>query len=165
MTVLKAARNEADQMQNSGKINAARIGEFVDFFRNFVDRCHHGKEEKHLFPRLEERGIPRAGGPIGVMLEEHEQGRAKVRTIVEELTRIEQDKGRPADVLRGHLLAYADLLEAHIRKENGILFPMGNRVLTADDQKGLVEAFDAVEREEMGEGTHERYHQWIKTLA
>ena len=27
----------------------------VDFFRNFADRCHHGKEEAHLFPAWKQR--------------------------------------------------------------------------------------------------------------
>ncbi len=165
LIVIKAARGEAEAIDKTGQVNAQRIGEFTDFFRNFVDRCHHGKEEKHLFPRLEERGLPRDDGPIGVMLQEHELGRAEVRAIAEALTQLEQGDGDAAEAIKEHLLAYADLLEAHIQKENGILFPMGDRVLTPDDQQSLVDAFDAVEREEMGEGTHERYHQWIHELV
>ena len=49
--------------------------EALDFFRNFADGCHHAKEENLLFPRMKERGVPENGGPIGVMLAEHEQGR------------------------------------------------------------------------------------------
>ena len=40
---------------------------------NYVDRCHNQKEEQHLFPLLEQRGIPRQSGPLAVMLAEHEQ--------------------------------------------------------------------------------------------
>lgn len=165
LAVVKVARGEAEATKEADQVNAQRIGEFADFFRNFVDRCHHGKEEKHLFLKLEERGVPREGGPIGVMLQEHELGRAEVRAIAEALTLLEQGDGGAAEAIKQHLLAYADLLEAHIQKENGILFPMGDRVLTPDDQQSLVDAFDAVEREEMGEGTHERYHQWIHELV
>jgi hemerythrin-like domain-containing protein len=50
----------------------------VDFVRNFADRCHHAKEEENLFPRMEARGVPRDGGPIGVMLFEHDEGRAYI---------------------------------------------------------------------------------------
>jgi hemerythrin-like domain-containing protein len=41
---------------------------FLEFFRGFADKCHHCKEEDRLFPCMEARGIPREGGPIGVML-------------------------------------------------------------------------------------------------
>src|SRR5579871_2645813 len=47
----------------------------VDTLCNFADHCHHAKEETALFPLLEARGITREGGPLGVMLREHEQGR------------------------------------------------------------------------------------------
>ena len=53
----------------------------IDFARNFADKCHHLKEENLLFPALEERGIPREGGPIGMMLAEHEEGRGYVRAM------------------------------------------------------------------------------------
>ena len=46
----------------------------IDFIRNFADKCHHLKEEQILFPALEEHGIPREGGPVGMMLLEHEAG-------------------------------------------------------------------------------------------
>jgi hypothetical protein len=36
---------------------------------------------------------------------------------------------------------------------------MGDRVLTEDDQKGLVERF-----EEIGEGVHEQYHEMLDRL-
>src|SRR5262249_46340108 len=43
----------------------------LDFFSHFADQCHHFKEEQVLFPAMEERGIPRDGGSIGMMLMEH----------------------------------------------------------------------------------------------
>ena len=61
----------------------------LDFIRHFADQCHHFKEEKVLFPALEEHGIPNQGGPIGMMLMEHEEGRAHVRAMFAALGRIE----------------------------------------------------------------------------
>lgn len=43
----------------------------IEFFACFADKCHHAKEEDLLFPVLEQRGVPRDGGPIGCMLSEH----------------------------------------------------------------------------------------------
>ena len=45
------------------------------YFKEYVDGCHNKKEENHLFPLIERRGIPREGGPLAVMLAEHEQSR------------------------------------------------------------------------------------------
>jgi hemerythrin-like domain-containing protein len=61
----------------------------VDFFRTFADQCHHFKEEKVLFPAMEEHGIPSDGGPIGMMLTEHEEGRSYVRGMAAAITLVE----------------------------------------------------------------------------
>src|ERR1041385_3430908 len=64
--------------------------EALDFFRHFADGCHHAKEENLLFPRLRERGMPAQGGPIGVMLAEHDEGRAYLKAVRENLDAAEQ---------------------------------------------------------------------------
>lgn len=137
----------------------------VDFVRNFADRCHHGKEEKHLFVRLEERGIPREGGPIGVMLREHEQGRAFIRATADAAPGAVNGAASALEAAQVNLLGYVELLRGHIAKENDVLFPMADQVLTPEDQRELAEAFDRVEAEEMGEGVHERYHDLAHRLA
>jgi len=117
-----------------------------EFFSTFADRCHHGKEEQHLFPALERHGIPRDGGPLGVMLHEHEEGRALLRAMAQ------GDDRRTAEAIR----RYAALLRAHIDKENGVLFPLAERVLPGEEQRGLVGAFEAVEHAVAGPGVHAR---------
>lgn len=118
----------------------------VDFFLTFADRCHHGKEEKHLFPALERHGVPREGGPVGVMLLEHEEGRVLVRAIAE------GDAQPPGDAID----RYVALLRAHIDKENNVLFPLTDRILSQEEQGALASAFEAVEQEVAGPGVHER---------
>jgi len=137
----------------------------VDFVRTFADRCHHAKEEKHLFPRLRERGVPGEGGPIGAMLAEHEQGRAFIRRVAEAAAAARGGDQPALEAASRNLLGYVELLRGHIAKENDILFPLADRVLTEEDQRELAEAFDRVEAEELGEGVHERYHQLAHELG
>ena len=70
-----------------------------------------------------------------------------------------------AQSLTASLADYVALLRSHIAKENHRLFPMTDRLLSAPEQAALEEAFDRVEREEMGAGVHERYHQLAHELA
>ena len=143
----------------------AWLDTIVDLAHNFVDRCHHGKEERHLFVRLMERGIPSAGGPIGVMLREHEQGRAFMRAVAEATPDAKAGDAAALEAAREGLRAYAELLQGHIAKENDALFVLVDQVLTPQDQIDLEAAFEWVEAEEMGEGTHERYHQLAHELG
>ena len=118
----------------------------IDFFRTFADRCHHSKEEQHLFPALERHGVPREGGPLGVMLHEHETGRGLLRVMAEGADR------EVAEAIR----AYGSLLRAHIYKENEILFPIAEQVLAEEEQRAIVQAFDALEQAVVGPGIHEQ---------
>ena len=137
----------------------------VEFFRLFADKCHHGKEEDLLFPALEGKGLPREGGPVGVMLIEHDQGRAYMKEMAAVAEAIV--KGN-ADAVRRWVAAargYSDLLRAHIQKENNILFVMAERILSDDEQAELARGFERIEIDKMGAGTHERLHAMMDKLV
>ncbi|MGE5623751.1 MAG: hemerythrin domain-containing protein [Methanocella sp.] len=162
--MLDVVEATAGRLQSGRVVDAEIFAQAADFFRSFADRCHHGKEERHLFTKLVEKGLPRESGPIAVMLAEHDQGRAHVRTLAEAAARLEAgDQTATAGLLR-HALAYVELLRAHIQKEDRILFPLADRVLSEAEQEALAETFDRVEAEEMGEGVHERYHHLVHEL-
>ena len=142
----------------------AHLEQLLDFFQGFVDRCHHGKEEDVLFPELERRGVPRDGGPIGVMLSDHEVGRGHVRAIAEGLARVKRGDTGGAAMITEHAGAYRQMLQAHIYQENNILFPMADRVVPEDVADELCEQFEAIERDRVGEGKHEAYHHMLHDL-
>ena len=164
LMVLDAAEREVRRMQETDAVRTERLEQMVDFFRNFADRCHHAKEEKLLFQAMAQRGIPVAGGPIGVMLAEHDQGRAYVRTIAEEGARYAAGDLADSKPLVEAVKGYVTLLRQHIFKEDQILYPMAEQVLPVEAQHNLAQAFERVGREEMGPGEHERYHALIETL-
>ncbi len=147
LSLLEALGRELE----AGKtIDRAILAWFEDFFSTFADRCHHGKEERCLFPLLERYGVPREGGPLGVMLYEHEQGRAFLRAM--QLT-TGGERQQTAEAIRGYLA----LLRAHIEKENQVLFRLAEQVLPDEAQRELAQSFEAAEQAEVGPGVHERY--------
>jgi hemerythrin-like domain-containing protein len=135
-----------------------------DFFPAFADKCHHAKEEGHLFPVFEARGIPRAGGPLGCMLQEHDEGRAHVMAVREALHLTKDGNTQAQQVVRREALAYAELLRQHIFKENQILFVMGDRLLTDRDKVELLAKFNCAEHSALPPGAHEKYIALAKEL-
>jgi hemerythrin-like domain-containing protein len=121
----------------------------LEFFKEFADAHHHGKEEEILFPALEEAGFPHDAGPVGVMLHEHKQGR--------QLTAALRDPAQFADAA----LAYSAMLRAHIEKENQILFPMADRAV--EDQRRVDQAFDDFEHQ--WKERRSKYESAIAALA
>jgi hemerythrin-like domain-containing protein len=128
-----------------------------DFFPMFADKCHHAKEEMHLFPMLEARGIPRDGGPIGRMLHEHDEGRSHIAAIHDALQRTRTGDTQARETVRREAQDYAALLREHIQKENEILFVMGDRVTSDADKQQLLQAFRGAEDDVLPPGTHDRY--------
>ena len=135
------------------------IQDFIGFLKEFADKCHHGKEEGLLFPAMVQAGIPGQGGPIGVMLAEHARGRQFIRDMEAALAD-NLDRVRLAAAARG----YASLLRAHIQKENGMLFPMAERVLTGAQLDVLYEGFEKHEEQVIGHGRHAELHAMLERL-
>ncbi len=127
--------------ESGGSLELAPLGQCVEFFRLFADACHHAKEEDLLFPALESRGIPREGGPIGVMLEEHRMARGFTREMGEALKACANGEDGAEFRFRTAAHSYVELLTHHIQKEDNVLFVMGDRMLTEEDQNGLCSKF------------------------
>lgn len=157
--VLNCLEKLADCCEAGKILDSASALEAIAFFRNFADRCHHGKEEGHLFPLLEARGFSRQGGPTGVMLREHEEGRGLLAAMA-----MAVDQGTPHEFVR-HARNYVRLLREHIRKEDHCLFPMATGILSGSDAESLAQRFEHVENADMGEGTHEQYLEVANSLA
>ncbi len=129
LKVLDALEQLLNKGSAVGSQDVETLAKYASFFRLFADACHHGKEEDLLFPELEARGIPREGGPIGVMLAEHEQGRAFVRQMHDALPKARSGEAAAVDAMVAAGRAFIDLLRQHIEKENNILFMMADRVV------------------------------------
>jgi hemerythrin-like domain-containing protein len=157
--VLCCLENLVNRYEAGGTFDSTSARQALDFFRQFADRCHHGKEERHLFPLLEARGFARQGGPTGVMLHEHEEGR---RLLAAMAKAVEHDG--PSEFVP-HARAYVRLLREHIRKEDQCLFPMAAGILSGSDAELLAQRFEHAENAEMGAGTHEQYLQLANDLA
>jgi len=162
--MLKVITTASNRLNSGKEVDMSVFERAVDFIRTFADRCHHRKEEDTLFPTFERRGIPRYGGPIGVMLQEHEMGRRYVRGMVEALEKYKAGDRSQGKVIAENALSYVGLLAQHIPKEENILYPMGDRFITDEDRRRLLERFEEIERKEIGEGVHEHYHHLVEEL-
>jgi hemerythrin-like domain-containing protein len=149
---------------NAGRdVPAADARLIIGFIRRFADGCHHAKEEGVLFPAMIAAGIPAQGGPVGVMLAEHEQGRAAVKAMDEAVARFGSDQAAPA-AFASAASACVTLLTSHISKENNVLFRMAAQIIPASRDAEMVAAYEEHEARVTGPGEHERFHTTIDAL-
>jgi hemerythrin-like domain-containing protein len=155
--VLAAMQMAATRLSQGEQIRPAFFINAALFIQNFADGCHHKKEEGVLFVAMNEAGVPTEGGPIAVMLAEHEQGRLFTREMRDAAQKWEMGDQSARRPVARDALGYVALLRRHIYKENNILFPMADRVLSSELQEKVAADFERIEREETGAGVHEKY--------
>jgi hemerythrin-like domain-containing protein len=155
--VILALETEVGKMDAGQPVRPEFFVDAADFIKGFADGCHHRKEEGVLFQTMTAHGVPVQGGPVGVMLSEHEQGRrftAAMRAAGLKLAAGDQAAGVE---VKFNALGYAALLRQHILKEDNVLFPMANRVIPVSEHDIVYAGFERVEHAETGEGVHEKY--------
>ena len=154
----------AGLLERGGAVAEADLDAVVEFLSVYADRCHHAKEEDCLFPALLAKGMPKEGGPIGIMLEEHVTGRAFVAKLRDAISG--RRAGR-ADASGGFVTAargYVGLLREHIEKEDDMLFPMADDTLGRAEDARLSQEFEAFEIERIGAGRHQALEDAVARL-
>jgi len=136
---------------SSGQYDKVQTGRAIDFLLEFGDKIHNIKEEKFLFPRMGERGAPIEGGPIGVMLMEHDLERellVKMQMSLSSLNTASDDE-KATFVKEG--MDYLAVRAEHIWKENDILYNLARQILKEDDFAYLLEEFQNSDLQHYGE--------------
>ena len=135
----------AEKVQGAGSLDA--VDEDLTWLRHVADELldaekHYLREENALFPVLEKHGISE---PPAIMWIEHNQLREKkkqLKALIENATKMGfSDFKRQLGELAK---AVGDMLNSHIYKENNILFPAAQRVVTEREWTAVREDFDEI---------------------
>lgn len=163
--ILNVLKITEKMLKKADKNNISKIKfgqNLVNFLKIFADKCHHGKEEGFLFIEMIRHGVKNEGGPIGVMLQEHSQGRQLIVSMSAAL-----EKNDLQNFIQ-KTNEYISLLRGHIAKENGVLFPMADNLLDDALQDEIFGNFERHEETVIGHGVHEQLHamihQWEEDL-
>jgi hemerythrin-like domain-containing protein len=162
--MIRVLEKISDRLEAGDRVDLGHLEKAVDFIKVFADKCHHGKEEDLLFPAMEKAGIPRTGGPLGVMLHEHVAGRGFVKALAEAIADIKKGDKAAGRRFAENARNYGALLSQHITKEDHILYPMADARLSKAQQDELSACFADVEEKVIGRGKHEEYQRLLKEL-
>lgn len=153
----------ADRVLEGQIAETETLVDFVDFMRVFGERCHHAKEDNHLFPLLVKKGVPVTGCPIGALTHEHQTAGKLTADLDAAVQAYLKSPHETVEFLVRTLRGFVDLYPGHIWKENYLLFPMTDKILDEREQQELVENFEIVERK-IGPEVHQRFEQLAEKL-
>ncbi len=82
--MLAVIQGELARASRTQTLDPDRVADIVDFFRVYVDRLHHGKEEDILFKSLQQKKLSEEDGRLMTeLIAEHGAGRATVKALAE----------------------------------------------------------------------------------
>ena len=162
--VVGAASVLADRLGAGQEVGNETLQGVVEFMRIYADKCHHGKEEELLFPLLGKKGVPMQGCPVGALTMEHGKGRVLVKGLAAATEAYQKgDPGGRQAVIQA-LHGIAELYPNHIWKEDYLLFPLTNKVLSPEEQQSLYQQFEQVE-ERVGREVYQRLEMFAEGLS
>jgi hemerythrin-like domain-containing protein len=166
--VIREALNFAEglsiKLERGEPVSIEVLASVMHFFRLFVEQCHHNKEEEIFFPLLEKRGVSTWGGPLGVMLMEHDRARALIREMSETAEAYRSDGETAGKRWARAAWDYSGLMQEHFGKEEEVLFRIADNILSPEEQTAIAADFEKLEAEKIGSGKHAELEVRMKDL-
>ncbi len=147
------------RMSDTGTADHGFLGISLDFFRTYVDKFHHGKEENILFKELAAKPLSSEDrNMLNGLIEDH----GRMRHAVERLTDIAavQDGAASTAAIAEHMETLIKGYPAHIEKEDRHFFISGMNYLNADEQASMLEKMGEFDRN----FTQQRYLAIVREL-
>lgn len=155
----------AEPLRKGKPIDRRIVDGGVDFITNFIENCHHKKEEGVLFPAVKSR-VKDPTLTVDHLLEEHKDGKKLAKELAKAAKTFYGNGGKRTRAnalikVVENIRAFSELLRHHIAMEDGEFFPMCEEILSEAEKKTVSEKFKEVET---GNGVHEKYVSLIKEL-
>lgn len=163
--MLKVVRQLAIDVMNGAEVSYNDFELAIDFIRNYADDHHHNKEEEVFFDKIaEELGEPMASGPVQAMFSEHDLARLFIKNLEEALADVKAgDKERRVDVI-ANAVAYTDLLDRHIDKEDDTIYPYGEKNLAEESLAEVEAEMEQLEQKGTAAGVQDKYLEILDRL-
>jgi len=130
---------EHHRIIETGNIDYAFLDIGIHFFKTYVDKFHHGKEEAILFRELDEKPLsPKDRQILNELIEEH--GRARKAVDGLEIARRQQnDKKLVITEITKHMGNLVKWYPVHMEKENKHFFIPSMNYLNEQEQVAMLE--------------------------
>lgn len=143
--VLDALAEYAGRLERDEQPPPADLDGFVTWLRRYADALHHGKEEDILFTAMVAAGMPGDAGPVGEMLEQHDDCRRLVTILAEAAA---ASAAWTAELRRRAVRSANDLvalLRSHIQIEDEVLYPMARGTVPPAAWDTIAHQFDELQ--------------------
>ena len=144
--VIPAMSMVADNAEQGRLLDISILRDLILFLRIFAEECQTAKEERGLFPALEAKNVLPAGCTVAVLKDEHQRAASLTKELLAALDAYTSGGYASSQgILISTLRSLAALYREHIWKEDHILLPIAEKVLSRKEQDVLCETFQRTE--------------------
>ena len=162
--MLQALETISDRLKSGKEVDTGHLDMIAEFMQIYIDKCHHGKEERMLFPAVEKTGVTKENKIIEELLAEHVSGRVKMNKFIKDIVKYKKSKPKASPKMTQNIKSYVTSLNKHIEKEDTIFYPLADQNLPATVQGELMWKMEEFEEEVIGAGEHEKLNNLLNTL-
>ena len=139
--IITPLETELTHISQENTAHLSFIYNAVDFFKTYVDKYHHGKEEEILFSELSKKNLDSEHSRIMTELEaEHSYERQTVGNLVISMEKWSQGDIQSLANISDNLRKLIELYPRHIEKEDKHFFFSCQDYFTKNERENLLQA-------------------------
>jgi hemerythrin-like domain-containing protein len=150
-----------ERLKSRGHLPEDFLQKVAEFFREYAEKFHFGKEEGRFFEEMEEAGVFQQL-PIESIVEEHYIGRSYLKKIAKAACECRFDDAQWLQETVRCLEGFIDHLRSHSRKENRILYPLSESLIPPERDEKIMESYRQIEAKYPG--YQEKYSRMVEEL-
>lgn len=152
-----------EALQSGKQIDMAMFKNLVTFLHEFVEECHHKKEEI-LFPMLRHGDEHPTDYLMNDLKHEHQAGDQLLVRLIKILNAYQNNEKVETKSLLILLKDLKDLHQNHIAKEDEYILPKINKILDETKQQQILKQFNEIDMH-LGDKTHEQLIELADAMA
>jgi hemerythrin-like domain-containing protein len=146
------------RLLSQGKIDVEFLNLAVDFFRVYADKCHHGKEERFLFPVLQSKDLPEdEAEELRLLKRDHSYARELVEELINRIQSYLIKGTTTLEHIGETVRKLAEFYISHMDRESALVGVLMRRVGTVE-QIDLLREFWEYDRNLV----HDRYNAIVE---
>jgi len=123
------------------KIDPRVFSAMIYYLDTFSERMHHPKEDRYLFKALRSHG-GEAAAVAADLEKEHAAGGEALKRLEQSLVRYEEGGDKEFPGFAGAVEKFVREYRGHMHKEENVVFPLAQRLLSAADWQAIDRAFE-----------------------
>ena len=148
--ILGILAHTADQLDAGVPVDADDLANLTQVLQIFVERSHHGKEERKLFPAIEAAGLHEYRDTVSALIADHGKTRQYVGTMNTAGWNYGKGRETAGPEFAAAARTYVALMAEHMEREERELFAAAEAHLSPEEDAALAASFSHMNDHEMG---------------